>query len=91
MKLLNLKKITEGKYLKKYELTYLNKRNKEKVYELISRNELKSVHGEFKDNSSDNESIKPKFYSREEVLKLLEEEEFASRTQLICDMFVNGF
>ena len=31
MKLLNLKKIRDGKYLKDYELTYENKAGKEKV------------------------------------------------------------
>ena len=46
--------------------------------------------GEFEDNSSDNESIKPRFYSKEEVKHLLETEEFASRTQIICDNWING-
>ena len=184
MKLESLSKIRDGKYLKGYELTYLNKAGKKKVYELISRNELQSpedlgskiagvaiiarhkskdkllllkefrmavnktivnvvsgmidagetieeavkrelfeetgltdititrilrpafsavgmsdekvvvvyadVDGEFEDNSSDNESIKPRFYSKEEVKHLLETEEFASRTQIICDNWING-
>lgn len=184
MKLLNLKKVRDGKFLKNYELTYLNKAGKEKKYEMISRNNLNDVSdlgqklagvaivathksedkllllkefrmainkeiinvvsgmidsnetiedcikrelyeetgltditikrilkpaysavgmsdekvavayvevdGEFKDNSSDNEALKPKFYSREEVAYLLENEEFASRTQIICDMWLNS-
>ena len=40
MKLLNLKKIRDGKYLKDYELTYENKAGKEKVYEIVSLKEL---------------------------------------------------
>lgn len=185
MKLLKLQKVKDGKYLKNYELTYLNKANKEKKYEMISRNELTEpsqlgeklagvaivakhksqdkllllkefrmainktvvnvvsgmidpnetieecisrelyeetgltdikilnilkpaysavgmsdekvsvafveVDGEFKDNSSDNESLVPKFYSRDEVRHLLETEEFASRTQIICELWLNQF
>lgn len=41
MKLINMKKIKDGKYLKNYELTYLNKNNKEKIFELVSRKDLK--------------------------------------------------
>lgn len=40
MKLLHLKKVRDGKYLKNYELTYLNKKGKEKVYEIVSRHEI---------------------------------------------------
>ena len=40
MKFLNLKKVKDGKYLKNYELTYLNKKGKEKVYEIVSRHEI---------------------------------------------------
>lgn len=40
MKLLQLKKVKDGKYLKNYELTYLNKKGKEKVYEIVSRHEI---------------------------------------------------
>ena len=40
MKLLSLKKVKDGKYLKNYELTYLNKKGKEKVYEIVSRHEI---------------------------------------------------
>ena len=40
MKLLRLKKVHDGKYLKNYELTYLNKKGNEKVYEIVSRHEI---------------------------------------------------
>lgn len=43
MKLLDLKKVKDGKYLKNYELTYLNKKGKEKVYEIVSRHEIPDV------------------------------------------------
>lgn len=42
MELIKMEKIKDGKYLKNYELTYLNKAGKEKVYEIISRKELQS-------------------------------------------------
>ena len=37
MKLLKLEKVKDGKYLKNYELTYLNKAGREKTYEIVSR------------------------------------------------------
>lgn len=40
MKLLGIKKVKDGKYLKNYELTYLNKKGKEKIYEIVSRHEI---------------------------------------------------
>lgn len=40
MKLIDFKKVRDGKYLKNYELTYLNKAGREKKYEIVSRNEL---------------------------------------------------
>lgn len=40
MKLLKLTKVKDGKYLKNYELTYLNKKGKEKIYEIVSRHEI---------------------------------------------------
>lgn len=40
MKLLGLEKVKDGKYLKNYELTYLNKAGKEKKYEIVSRSEI---------------------------------------------------
>lgn len=43
MQLQKLSKVHNGKYLKIYELTYLNKAGKEKKYEIVSRKELHSV------------------------------------------------
>ena len=40
MRLLRMKKIHEGTYLNNYELTYLNKGGREKVFELVSRSRL---------------------------------------------------
>ena len=40
MKLIKFEKVRDGKYLKNYELTYLNKQGREKKYEIVSRNEL---------------------------------------------------
>lgn len=40
MELLGLHKVHDGKYLKNYELTYLNKAGREKKYEIVSRKEL---------------------------------------------------
>ncbi len=40
MKLIKFEKVKDGKYLKNYELTYLNKAGREKKYEIVSRNEL---------------------------------------------------
>lgn len=42
MKLVKMEKVRNGKYLKNYELTYLNKAGKEKKYEMVSRHDLKS-------------------------------------------------
>ena len=42
MKLLDIKKVKDGRYLKNYELTYLNKAGREKTYEIVSRKELLS-------------------------------------------------
>lgn len=42
MKLLKMEKIREGKYLKNYELTYLNKAGREKTFEIVSRKNLAS-------------------------------------------------
>lgn len=41
MKLINFEKVHDGRYLKSYELTYLNRQGKEKKYEMVSRRELK--------------------------------------------------
>lgn len=43
MKLIDFKKVKDGKYLKNYELTYINKAGKEKVFEIVSRKEIESV------------------------------------------------
>ena len=40
MKLLGIEKVKDGKYLKNYELTYINKAGKEKKYEIVSRSEI---------------------------------------------------
>jgi len=42
MKFIKLEKVKDGKYLKNYELTYLNRAGKEKKYEIVSRKELDS-------------------------------------------------
>lgn len=43
MELQGIKKVKDGRYLKNYELTYLNKVGKEKTYEIVSRKELKEA------------------------------------------------
>lgn len=43
MEFKQIKKVKDGKYLKNYELTYLNRIGKEKVFEIVSRRELKSM------------------------------------------------
>ncbi len=43
MKIIKMEKVKDGKYLKNYELTYLNKAGREKKYEIVSRKELGSV------------------------------------------------
>jgi ADP-ribose pyrophosphatase len=42
MELLKMEKVKDGKYLKNYELTYLNKAGREKKYEIVSRSEISS-------------------------------------------------
>ncbi len=42
MQLIKMEKVKDGKYLKNYELTYLNKAGREKKYEIVSRKELKN-------------------------------------------------
>ncbi len=183
MKFIKLEKVKDGKYLKNYEITYLNKAGKEKKYEIVSRKELKGVddigkapsgisivafhdekllllrefrmsvnrtifnlcagmieegesieecirrelyeetglsvkqirtilppsyaavgisdtktyiaivdaEGEFSDHTSENEMIQAQFYTKEEVARLLETEEFSSRSQIIAYFFVQGF
>lgn len=179
MKLLQMEKVKDGKYLKNYELTYLNKAGRRKTYEIVSRseipgpealgqrisgvsivayheekmlllrefrmgvnrfvynlcagmvNERESVEecicrelyeetglqvkrilsilppsfaavafsdvktqiafvdaeGVFEDHTSENEQITADFYTKEEVRKLLETEEFSSRAQLAAYYF----
>lgn len=43
MKLIGFEKVKDGKYLKNYEITYLNKLDREKKYEIVSRRELESA------------------------------------------------
>lgn len=43
MKLLDLKKVKDGKYLKNYELKYENRSGKIKKYEIVSRAEISSI------------------------------------------------
>lgn len=40
---IDFQKVKDGKYLKNYEITYLNKSGKEKKYEIVSRKELSSI------------------------------------------------
>lgn len=42
MRLIKFEKVRDGKYLKNYEITYLNKQGREKKFEIVSRNELKN-------------------------------------------------
>lgn len=43
MKLLDIKKIKAGNYLKNYELTYFNKAGRKKTYEIVSHANLSSI------------------------------------------------
>lgn len=43
MRLIKMEKVRDGRYLKNYELTYQNKAGKEKKYEMVSREELKTA------------------------------------------------
>ncbi len=43
MKFIKLEKTKDGRYLKNYELTYLNKHGKEKKYEIVSFKELSDL------------------------------------------------
>lgn len=43
MEFINFEKVKDGKYLKNYEITYLNKAGKEKTYEIVSRRDLKNI------------------------------------------------
>lgn len=49
------------------------------------------VEGDFEDNSSENEQIEAKFYSRQEVTALIDNEEpFSSRAQIAAYFFTLG-
>lgn len=43
MKFVKIEKVKDGKYLKNYELTYINKAGREKKYEIVSRKELTTI------------------------------------------------
>lgn len=43
MQFLKFEKVKDGKYLKNYEITYLNKVGNEKKYEIVSRRDLNGV------------------------------------------------
>lgn len=43
MEFVNFEKVKDGKYLKNYVITYLNKSGREKKYEIVSRRELKGI------------------------------------------------
>ncbi len=180
MELIGLEKVHDGKYLKNYELTYLNKAGREKKYEIVSRKELRSredlgrrvsgvsivackedkmlllkefrmginkeiynlcagmledgetmeecirrelyeetglsakkiecilppsysavaisdiktniafveVEGELADHTSENEKIRPAFYSAKELWHMIQTEEFSSRSQLAAYHFI---
>lgn len=179
MEFLKFEKVRDGKYLKNYEITYLNKSGREKKYEIVSRRELQGIEdvggkpsgvsivatcngkllllhefrmginrtvynlcagmletdesienciarelfeetglhvktikkilppsfaavaisdtttyiafveaeGTLEDHTSENEQIDAKFYTREEVLQLLETEPFSSRAQMAAYFF----
>ena len=46
---------------------------------------------EIEDHTSHNEDIKAGLYTKEEVKKLMETEEFSSRSQIAAYFFVQGF
>ena len=43
MEFLGMEKVKDGKYLKNYELIYINKAGKEKHYEIVSRHEIQDA------------------------------------------------
>ena len=182
MELIGIQKTKDGKYLKNYELTYLNKAGHEKKYEIVSHSEIAEpsqigsrvsgmviaaicegkllllkefrmgvnkavynlcagmiendesmedciarelyeetglklkrilkvlpaafaavalsdiknqmvfteVEGSIEDNTSENEQIKAAFYTKEEVARMLENEEFSARAQSVAYFFSIG-
>ena len=49
------------------------------------------VEGTFEDHTSENEQIEAKFYTRDEVKKLLDLEMFSSRAQMAAYFFAESF
>lgn len=182
MELTKFEKVRDGKYLKNYELTYRNKADREKKYEMVSRRELAGIEdvggkpsgvsivaaygdrmlllhefrmgvnrtiynlcagmlepgesieecvarelyeetglkvkkikkilppsfaavaisdtttyiafveaeGDFEDHTSENEQIEARFYTKEEIKRLLETESFSSRAQMAAYFFAEG-
>lgn len=80
-----------------YEETGLNVKQICKIlppsYSAVGISDMKTyiafveAEGVFEDHTSDNEMIRPGFYTREEVQKLLDTEEFSSRAQVIAYFF----
>ncbi|HBA48499.1 MAG TPA: NUDIX domain-containing protein [Lachnospiraceae bacterium] len=48
------------------------------------------VEGNFEDHTSDNEQIEARFYTKEEVKKLIDTEPFSSRAQIAAYLFSQG-
>ena len=48
------------------------------------------AEGDFEDHTSDNEQIDARFYTRDEIRKLLETEPFSSRAQMAAYFFQNA-
>lgn len=48
------------------------------------------AEGEFTDHTSDNEQIRARFYTRQEIRELLKTEEFSSRCQMAACFFATG-
>lgn len=49
------------------------------------------AEGDIEDNTSENEEIRAAFYSKDEILHMIETEEFSSRAQACAYFFANGF
>lgn len=63
-----MKKVREGKYLKNYTLTYLNKNGKEKIYEMVSHSNLKN----FEDIGARTNGVVVVAYQEDKLLLLRE-------------------
>lgn len=68
LKLIDMKKVKDGKYLKNYTLTYLNKNGKEKVYEMVSHSNLKT----FEDIGAKTNGVVVVAYQEDKMLLLRE-------------------